>query len=179
VVTGSVSDEILLRRYSEEADGAAFDELVRRHSGAAAAVARGQLGACAHLAEDAVQESFMRVLRHCGRFDASRSFAAWFHTILRHICCDLRRQRARQHALLLRVANDPSAGASVTSRATPAEDDLLARLAPADGEILAARLVNDMSFAAIAARLGCSEETARKRAQRALRRLRRAVGENY
>lgn len=51
-------------------------------------------------AEDAVQESFVRVWRNGGRFDASRaSVTTWLFSIVRNICIDeLRRRRKRMPA---------------------------------------------------------------------------------
>ena len=171
------ADEALLLRFRENADAAAFDALARRYWRPALAVARGQPGIDAHLAEDAVQEALVRVFRHAGRFDPQRSFAAWFYTILRNACADLRRRRTRQAALADRWANDPACPLAVAP-AVPSEEAALLALAPADREILIYRLVHGMSFAEIASQLDCPLETAKKRAQRALHRLRQSAAES-
>jgi RNA polymerase sigma-70 factor (ECF subfamily) len=166
-----------MRRFCETSDAAAFDLLARRYHKPAVAVARGHLGTCGHMAEDAVQETFIRLFRHGARFDLNRPFAAWFYSILRHVCIDFLRQRTRQGALLERFAQDPSFR-SEEPPATPAEDDILLRINPADREILIYRLVHGLSFDEIATQLDCSVESAKKRAQRALQRLRQAATEN-
>jgi len=167
-----------MRRFRDQADGAAFDRLAHRYGKAAATVARRHLGSGSHhLAEDAVQETFVRVFRNEARYDSSRSFAAWFYAILRNICADFRRHGARQHALMERYAQDP-AFRQHAPPATPSEDDILKRLQPADREVLIYRLVHGMTFEEIAAQLACSLESAKKKAQRALHRLRQAAAED-
>jgi RNA polymerase sigma-70 factor (ECF subfamily) len=163
-----------MRRFCELSEGGAFDELARRYCKPAAAIARRYLGAGSHLADDAVQETFLRVFRNRTRFDSSRTFAAWFYTILRNVCADFRRQGTRQSALLERFAQDPSFHAE-QPRETPAEDDILLLINAADREVLIYRLVHGMTFEEIAMQLGCSLESAKKRAQRALQRLRQAA----
>jgi RNA polymerase sigma factor (sigma-70 family) len=54
---------------------------------------------------------------------------------------------------------------------------MLMRLAPQDREVLIYRLVHGMSCEEIAEALGCNLESAKKRAQRALQRLRQVVAE--
>lgn len=51
-------------------------------------------------AEDAVQESFVRVWRNAGRFDARRaSVTTWLFSIVRNLCVDeLRRRRRRRES---------------------------------------------------------------------------------
>jgi hypothetical protein len=100
------------------------------------------------------------------------------------------RHRARQAKLLRDAAleiggrnTDPRgcigrSGACITSpdfRAAanvPDVSELLAKLPPPARAVLTLRIVHDMPFRDVAAALGISEEAAKKRAQRALRRLR-------
>ena len=52
-------------------------------------------------AEDAVQETFVRVHRHAGRFSGEASFSTWMFRILINTCLDaLRRRRRRPEAAL-------------------------------------------------------------------------------
>lgn len=47
-------------------------------------------------AEDAVQETFIRIWKHLPRYDATRTtFSTWIYTIATHICLDRLRQRKR------------------------------------------------------------------------------------
>jgi RNA polymerase sigma-70 factor (ECF subfamily) len=171
----ALSDEALMSYFRAQSDGNAIDTLARRYVKPATVIARRYLNEdLAHLAEDAVQETFVRVFRHTTRFDAGRSFSAWFYTILRNICADFRRFGARQNAMLQRYADSPSFKQHVTPRIT-IEHDVLNRIRPADREILIFRLVHGMTFEEIAKQTGVSLEAVKKRAQRALHRLRRVA----
>jgi RNA polymerase sigma-70 factor (ECF subfamily) len=170
--TSEPSDEFLMRRFQETLSEEPFHDLMRRHGGPAHFVAEGRLGSAA-LAQDAVQETFIRVVRERSRYDASRPFAPWFYTILRNVCTDLQRKesRYREHLDDLATGGLPPARAPDTGIAFEA----LRNLSDDEREILILRLINGLSFREIADHLGCSEDAAKKRAQRALRRLREAV----
>jgi len=166
------TDEALMGRFREVFDQPAFDALLSRHYRRALLVAQRLLGDHA-AAEDAVQEAFVRVVRSRREFDPARSFAAWFYTILRHICTDLIRRRARRARQVEELSQELPAvefGSPVQSSTAVAE--LLRPLSPEDREILMFRVVESLPFNEIATRLGCSVEAAKKRAQRALRLLR-------
>ena len=166
------SDEALMRRYQRRLDEGAFETLVARFSGPALTVAEGIL--CDRgLAEDAVQETFLRLVRSRRRYRPSRPFATWFYTILRNVCTDMLRRRGRRERALRRLASEPreqeEVGAGLEAR------DLLGLLMPADRVVLTLRVLHGLAFRDVAVALGISEEAAKKRAQRALRRLRRLV----
>ena len=59
---GDTSSESLMARYQSRLDGAAFEEIVARFLAPALAVAR-QILTDRALAEDAVQEAFLRLVR--------------------------------------------------------------------------------------------------------------------
>jgi RNA polymerase sigma-70 factor (ECF subfamily) len=87
------TDEQLLRR-SRRGDREALDELFRRHGCAAYRMAYGVLGREAD-ALDAVQEAFIKVLRHLGRFRRQSSFKTWLLRIVQNAALDLRRKKER------------------------------------------------------------------------------------
>lgn len=163
-----------MARFRASFDQAAFDALLARHHGRAHMVARNLLGDAA-AAEDAVQEAFIRVVRARREYDPARSFAGWFYTILRNVCTDILRRRARraqQAAELAHDAQEVSVSPPVTQAV--AVDELLQPLSSDERQVLLLRVVEGLSFAEVAARIGCSEEAAKKRAQRALQALRKA-----
>ena len=86
------TDEVLMGLFRDQFDQSAFDALLARHHSRALLVAQRVLNDRAS-AEDAVQEAFIRVVRSRQDFDAARSFAGWFYTILRNICTDILRRR--------------------------------------------------------------------------------------
>jgi RNA polymerase sigma-70 factor (ECF subfamily) len=166
------TDEALMRRFRDVFDQAAFDTLLSRHYPRALQVARRLLGDHA-AAEDAVQESFIRVVRSRREYDPARSFAGWFYTILRHICTDQTRRRARRARQVEELAQElPAVAYGSPVQSSTAVAELLLPLPPEDREILILRMVEGLSFHEIATRQGCSVEAAKKRAQRALRVLR-------
>jgi len=165
------ANETLMARFRESFDEAAFGELASRHCRAAFALARSLLhddGA----AEDAVQETFVRVVRQRKSYDPPRPFTPWFFRILRNACLDAQRKRERERRRMLEFA-ETAAPEAPPSRA-PELLELVQALAPEDRELLVLRLVQGLSFRELAAHFGCSEAAAKKRGQRALARLREA-----
>jgi len=167
------SSESLMARFQADLDACAFDELVSRFVSPATAAAR-QILADPSLAEDAVQEAFLRVIRSRGRYVPTKLFSSWFFTILRNVCRDMLRHRNRQATLLRSFAADRdtraiepnSTGGQITG------EELLAALGEKARAVITLRVIHGLAFRDIAAAMGISEEAAKKRAQRALRRLR-------
>ncbi len=87
-------DEVLLQRIVE-GDVSAFDELFRRHRLSAYRVAWRLLG---HEADalDAVQDSFVKVLRQWRQFRGRSSFRTWLLRVVSRTALDIGRQRQRQ-----------------------------------------------------------------------------------
>ena len=165
-----IADEALMRRFQEAFDESAFDEIIARYHNPALALARNLLGDSSQ-AQDAVQETFIRVVRSRRAFNPGRSFASWFYTILRNTCADLGRRAVRYARHLDELARQTAPDVNQP----PTGDDVAAMLrsiSPDDRDLLTCRVVHGMSFPEISELFGCSVETAKKRAQRALRRLR-------
>ena len=166
------SSESLMARYQTRLDAAAFEELVSRFLAPALGVAR-QLLADRALAEDAVQETFLRLVRRRERYLPSRPFSSWFYTILRNVCTDLRRRRANQARLAREAARRNGSAAPEPSLDGLDARELLGLLPEDSRQVLTLRIVHGLSFREVGAALGISEEAAKKRGQRALRRLRK------
>lgn len=87
-------DETLLD-LARDGDGPAREELFRRHFGIAYRVAR-RLLANDEDALDAVQDGFLKAVRHLGEFDGRSEFRTWLLRIVSNAAIDLgRRQRRR------------------------------------------------------------------------------------
>ena len=94
------SNEALMARFQARLDASAFERIVSRFLSPALAAA-GQILSDAALAEDAVQETFLRLVRGREAYVATKPLASWFYAILRNVCTDMLRRRARQaHAAL-------------------------------------------------------------------------------
>lgn len=160
-----------MARFQRTGEGKAFEEVVARCLPSALAVA-GQILTDASLAEDAVQEAFLRVVRRREAYAPSRPFSRWFFAILRNVCVDILRSRARHTKLVQEAAARRPVAARPAERASEATG-LLAALPRGERDVLVLRVVHELSFREVGTALGITEEAAKKRAQRGLRRLRR------
>ena len=167
----AIPSERLMARYQQHLDAEAFEEIVARFLPPALAAAR-QFIADISLAEDAVQETFLRGIRCRGQYRASRPFSCWFYAILRNVCKDMLLGRSRREKAMREFSLRTEAPAQEPILDAEDPRDLLARIPAQARAVVILRIVHDLSFAEIASLLGISEEAAKKRAQRALRRLR-------
>jgi RNA polymerase sigma-70 factor, ECF subfamily len=175
----ATSPEDLMAHFRATGDATVFDSIVSVFIGPALGVARELLRDHA-LAEDAVQEAFVRVVRSRRRYTPGRPFAPWFYTILRNVCTDMLRRLGREarlaeeYAGLKRVeaGGEPSEGVGPAERAR----QLLGGLPEPEQSVLTLRVLHDLPLADVAAALGISYEAAKKRAQRGVKRLRERAG---
>jgi RNA polymerase sigma-70 factor (ECF subfamily) len=176
--TQSESDEELMTRFRASAEPAAFEELVRRYTPRAYRTAFSILRATAD-AEDAVQECFLRVIRRRATYRPGERFSVWFFTVLRNLCRDEMRRTARAADRPPppppREAEGDASSLAERAEAGAAARAAFERLGGPEREVLALRIHDGLRFAEIAEICGISEEAAKKRAQRALDRLRRDV----
>src|SRR5882672_3181041 len=92
-------DEALMVRF-HRGDRAAFKVLVSRHQKPLFNFALRHLRS-PPLAEDVVQDSFVRVVQSASEFKHEARFSTWLYTIARNLCIDQIRKRAlRQHPSL-------------------------------------------------------------------------------
>ena len=73
----------------------AFERLYRLHASRMKSVARNLLGSTVE-AEDAVQDTFLKIQRSIASFRGQSSFATWTFRILMNTCYDARRSRMRK-----------------------------------------------------------------------------------
>lgn len=159
-------------RFQSRLDSNAFDGIVSAYMRPAVAVA-AQILSDRALAEDAVQESFLRVIRKRDQYVPGSPFSCWFYTIVRNVCVDMLRKCTREKATINAIADRRRFNAPRAD--SPEIPELLSVLSKSDQDVLVLRIVHGLGFRDVAAALGISEEAAKKRAQRALRRLRRKI----
>ena len=185
-------DEFLMLRY-QQGDKSAFPVLVRRHQQALFNFAFRQVR-MPQLAEDVVQETFVRVVQNAADFKHEARFTTWVYTITRNLCIDQLRKRAlRRHPSLDQANGEEGDGptlgeqtadprASVEREATGTE--LKERIARAvdklpddQREVFLMREVSNLPFKEIAEITNVPENTVKSRMRYALERLQEALAE--
>lgn len=185
-------DETLMLRF-QSGDRAAFAQLVRRHQGPLYNFALRQVRT-PQVAEDVVQEAFVRVVQSAADFKHEARFTTWVYTITRNLCIDqLRKKALRKHPSLDETKGEGGEGptlgeqtadprASVERAATGTE--LKERIALAvdklpdeQREVFLMREVANLPFKEIAEITGVPENTVKSRMRYALERLQEALAE--
>ncbi|MDB6080210.1 MAG: sigE 1 [Akkermansiaceae bacterium] len=172
-MTMDVSDQDLLQRFATCQDEEAFSALVKRHVNLVLATAR-RVTSSDDLARDAAQNTFIRLAQQAKRIPREVLLAAWLHRTCRSLAVDLVRSEARRRKQEMKAAafpRDDSADSQWPLMA-PVIDDLVEQLGDQDREIILLRYFQNRTYAAAGKALGLQEQAARKRAERALRRLR-------
>jgi len=90
-----------------QGDYECFQKIVHRYTGKAMALALNILKNKQD-AEDACQDTFIRILNNLERFDFNENFKDWFYTIHYHRCIDLVRRKRRFYRFLLKKKNLPA-----------------------------------------------------------------------
>jgi RNA polymerase sigma-70 factor (ECF subfamily) len=186
------TDEVLMIRF-QRGDRTAFTSLVRRHQTPLFNFALRQLGAQA-VAEEVVQDTFVRVVQNATEFKHEARFTTWVYTILRNLCIDqLRRRALRRHPSLDERSSRGGAEegptlleqtadtrASVEREATGVElKEKIARAVEAlpeeQKEVFLLREISNLPFKEIASITGVPENTVKSRMRYALERLQQAL----
>ena len=140
-------------------------------------------------AEDAVHDAFCKIVRHLhklGEPDAPET-KAYMVSVIRSIACSQYRSNQRESARTIRM-DDESAGQIAdpenvlerrmqTLALRERLEQLLGRLAEADRNLVLLHCRDGLTFLEIGERLHISEQTARKRYERARRRMLAGKGE--
>jgi len=171
------NDIDLLREYSNRGSEAAFGELVRRHVSLVYCVALRITGNSAD-AQDVAQAVFIILARKASGLSARVVLTGWLYETTRFIASRLLRARARRLAreqessMQLNVEGSPTG--EVWRQIAPHLEAAMSRLGERDRTLLALRYYENKTGAEAAALLGIHEEAARKRTNRALKKLRRS-----
>ncbi|MDR1282268.1 MAG: sigma-70 family RNA polymerase sigma factor [Opitutaceae bacterium] len=185
-------DAALLCRYAETRAEDAFAELVRRHLAFVYSAALRRTGGDVHRAEDVTQIVFTDLARKARALSRHPTLAGWLHTSTRYAAASVTRSESRRqhreqeasamadndpattpHTLHPAIADSASATDADWRQLRPVIDATLDRLDARDREIILLRFFGNHTFAAIGEKLRLTDDAVRKRADRALEKLRR------
>ncbi len=162
--------------------GTRFEALIERHHDELYSYLWRLLGDAAD-AEDVTQEVFLRAYQAFPRLRANSNHRAWLYKIATNCAYTLlkRRHRAasRQVALLddVHAAAEASPEAQADRRETmEAIGAAIESLPPKQRAAIILRHWQGLDYAAIAAALDCSEDSARANVYQSVRRLRQVLG---
>jgi RNA polymerase sigma-70 factor (ECF subfamily) len=192
----NATDEELMIRF-QRGDRPAFGVIVRRHKTPLYNFALRQLGS-GPVAEEVVQEAFVRVVQSATEFRHAARFSTWLYAIARNLCIDhLRKSALRRHASLdapaapVRASDGDGGSLGERTADTRANVERAAVsveirervLEAIDGlpveqrEVFLMREVGSLPFRDIAQIVGVSENTIKSRMRYALERLQAALSE--
>jgi RNA polymerase sigma-70 factor (ECF subfamily) len=145
---------------------------------------RRRVGSHPDLVLDLVAETFARALERRGQFDPQRGTAVgWLLGIARHLLLDAVRagrvaDASRRRLGMERIVVADEQLERIERESTSELERSLAGLPQEQREAIERRVLAEETYAAIAARVGCSEQVVRKRVSRGLATLRRKMGES-
>ena len=175
------TDTELLRAYADKKSEAAFGELVRRHGNLVYSVALRQCGGDAHLAEDVTQRVFTDVARKVRSLSDYAVLGGWLYRSAHFAASDVvraeRRRRTReQEAQAMQEISQQIVGDADWQKLAPVLDQAIGELAAPDRDAVVLRFFENRPFGEIGATLRLTEDAARMRVERALDKLRTALG---
>jgi len=177
VTASEPGDAALVARVLEE-DAEAFRALVDRYYAACARYASRMLGHRQD-AEDALQETFIRVHRGLGAYDERQTFRAWLYRILVNECRSLARRRVRRDRWLLHDAGAAERRPAPSGERDADLRDALQRalddIEPLLREAFLLKYGEGLEYAEIAALTGTSVSALKMRVKRARDAMRPAL----
>jgi RNA polymerase sigma-70 factor (ECF subfamily) len=188
------SDESLMEQY-QKGEVRAFEVLLGRHRGPVYNFLYRYVNHQA-LAEDLLQEVFLRVIKGADAYQRNAKFTTWLYTIARNLCVDASRRQKHRRAASLDQPMDksgegdgaalrdviPHGGAAVDRQVIGKElggriEQAIARLVEEQREVFVMREILNMPFKEIAEVTKVPENTVKSRMRYALEKLREELQE--
>ncbi len=171
----SLTDQQLLRDYTERRSETAFSELVRRHIDFVYSAAL-RMVRDTHLAEDVTQAVFLALAENTRQLTEHPVLSGWLHRTAQNLAAnavrsDVRRRAREQEAATMNelFSTEPDA---TWEHIAPHLDSAIGDLSDTDRDAVLLRYFQRKSAHEIAKILGLSDEAAQKRVSRAVERLR-------
>ena len=175
----AAEDEVALLESCRRGDVAAFERLYALHGDRMKSVARNLLGRESD-AEDAVQETFLKVYRGAASFRGGAALSTWMYRILVNSCYDLLRRRQRRAEDPLdspeEVAREAASAGAGDHPLRLAIEQSLAKLAPRQRTVFLLAAVEGFSHREVAEVMDVSEGASRTLLFEAKRRLQELLG---
>ncbi len=163
----TASDEELMLEFARGGQEC-FAVLYKRYSSRVYGYLKRRLG---EAAEEAFQESFLRMVKARSSFNNQYSFSPWLFSIVHNCMVDSLRKATGRKKLTERLYENP------LPEETPDMSDklntILDSLSERDRRVLQLHFMEDLSFNTVASRMGLTAANVRQIASRVIRRLRR------
>jgi RNA polymerase sigma factor (sigma-70 family) len=171
------TDGELLKRFAQQRDADAFEELLERHAALVWSVCRRILTSEADR-EDAFQATFLALVRRADAIDANPSLGAWLHTVAVRVAHKARTQARRQQPQA--VLSEPTTVGDVAEEVSGRElfrlvDEEIERLPALWREPLILCCLEGRTRDEAAQALGCSVSAVKGRLERGREMLRRRL----
>jgi len=174
VTRGRAEDTRRIGRHDSQAGGPPpFEEFLEANR---TAVYRFLMASAGPDADDCFQETFLSALRAYPRLRDASNLRAWALAIATRKVIDHARARARRAVPVADLGEEPAPAEAGPADARDPLWQALRALPPRQRAAVAHRFVLDLSYAEIAAALGCSQETARANVYQGLKKLRERLG---
>jgi len=175
------ADDLTLASACQAGDLRAFERLYQLHGSRMKSMARNLLGTRSD-AEDAVQDTFLKIQRSIATFRGQSSFLTWSFRILINTCYDARRSRMRKKEVSQDEPEAPEAVPRPEPRAPGAHPSLrlaleraVAQLTRQQREVFLMYEVEGLRHAEIAAVLEISETASKNTLFQAKKNLRQML----
>jgi RNA polymerase sigma factor (sigma-70 family) len=171
------TDRELLCRYVEADCEDAFAELVRRYVGLVYSAALRQVNGDAHLAQDVAQSVFTDLARKANTLLRRQTLTGWLYSsthfaAAKAVRTESRRRAHEQKAHTMHELLQSPASEMDWDKLVPVLDEVMYELNDSEREMILLRYFQNRRLVDIGEEFGLNEDTARKRVERALEKLR-------